>query len=134
MLFGNIILQQTSEGKLHEGNSWKQGLRFCDIVDGQQRVTTLVMLYAAIQQHLRKDRVALESVIDELHVRLGVKEAESTPFLTTQQDDFGQWFSFKPQGDLTETLHTFARARQGYSERANALYMLRWLEAAATAP
>ena len=131
MLLGNVILQQTDQGALREQNAsdWcKERMRFCDIVDGQQRITTVVMLYAAIQDLLQRNCEAHQSARQQLSARLGTMPTMPTPFLTTQQRDFTEWFSFEDSNDLGEVLDRQARQRLGRVERGNALYMLDWLK------
>lgn len=131
MLLGNVILQQTDQGKFCDQNQtdwWKDRMRFCEIVDGQQRITTIVMLYAAIQDLLQSSLTADQLTLKQLPKRLGVDKDSPTPFLTTQQKDFGEWFSFDGKSDLVDTLHSHARQKQGRRERGNALYILDWLK------
>ena len=142
MLLGNIILQQTDCGQGQNRSDakfwWQERSRNCDLVDGQQRTTTLVMLYAAIQEHLRSpDRDKYKAVISDLNTRLGGELGQGTkkggadagvPFLQTQHDDFERCFDFKVKGSLTANLQNFSPGRR---ECKNAEYMLEWLQKSA---
>ncbi len=134
MLLGNIILQQTDAGQgVNRSDAqfwWQERSRNCDIVDGQQRTTTLVMLYAAIQEHLRLPdlRDAHQATIQALNVRLGGelgRGVNGDPYLQTQQKDFAECFTFKVVGSLTSDLQQLNNRRR---ERKNAEYMLEWLQ------
>lgn len=136
-LLGNIILQQIDVGQGVERAGadawWQQRSRNCEIVDGQQRTTTLVMLYAAVQEHLRlTDRTAHSDTISDLYNRLGGEHGKGgnhgAPFLQTQQDDFEVCFDFNVKGSLTAKLEQLSLRRR---ERKNAEYMLEWLQKAA---
>ncbi len=76
-LLGNAILQQYEEeqdnGKADPSAGWWEGrARYCDVVDGQQRLTTLVMLYAVIQERLfLEDPTTSASQIKNLGDRFG---------------------------------------------------------------
>ena len=96
----------------------------CNVVDGQQRTTTLVMLYAVIQEHLRFNGET--SSVDKLHARFAA-EKESLPFLTTKLDDFPSWFSFHKKESLQDRLGRAGR-KEGVAERNTASYMFKWLE------
>ena len=138
MLLGNIILQQTDchQGLNRPGATlwWQERSRNCDIVDGQQRTTTLVMLYAAIQEHFRSleplgNHKELISVLNtRLSGELGRGQNKGAPFLLTQQDDFEKCFDFKVTGSLMANLQNISPRRR---ERKNAEYMIEWLQKAA---
>lgn len=132
-LLGNIILQQTDVGQgINRPEAdfwWQQRSRNCYLVDGQQRITTLVMLYAAIQEHLRlADNIAHAEIVQGLCSRLGANRG--SPFLKTQQEDFEECFDFSVNGSLSENLDRLSHRRR---ERKNAEYMLEWLARAADA-
>ena len=138
MLLGNIILQQTD---CHQGHNrpgatfwWEERSRNCDIVDGQQRTTTLVMLYAAIQEHFRSleshgnHKELIQALNTRLSGELGRGQNKGAPFLLTQQDDFEACFDFKVKGSLMSNLQRLSPRRR---ERKNAEYMIEWLQKAA---
>ncbi|KAA6429721.1 MAG: hypothetical protein FRX49_00155 [Trebouxia sp. A1-2] len=135
MLLGNIILQQTDAGQgLNRSKAqfwWQERSRHCDIVDGQQRTTTLVMLYGAIQEHLRLTNTldCHEEIILSLNTRLsgelGGGANKGYAFLQTQQEDFAECFNFKVKGSLTSDLQELSIRRR---ERKNAEFILEWLQ------
>ena len=126
-LLGNAILRDHGKDGTTSGPWWEGQVRFCDVVDGQQRLTTLVMLYATIHERMQTEAPTLKSQIKQLSNRFGGGNGCS-PFLTTQLHHFTSWFNFT--AGLSQRLAK-AKNSAGRQERENAKFIVAWLQQAA---
>lgn len=103
-------------------------LHFCDVIDGQQRLTALYILYAALQ-HLLLQSGELEHkrLAYQLHDRFN----SARLVLQTSAEKFDSWFSMHMKGDLTglnELLKDNAASSNSGQEKVNAKIILKWLD------
>jgi hypothetical protein len=107
-LLGNVVLLQMSLPAMSDHKSLiskEAGRRECDIVDGQQRCTTLVILYAAIHSHLyQKAAAAEEEQVKAELTKLAKMIEKALLTLTTRQENLEYicMFSGKCPEDLCE--------------------------------
>ena len=132
VLLGNLVLLHTNSKDFAEAASgqsrwWQKGTHFCDIVDGQQRVSTLYMLFAAIQHKLLNSGQAEHlAAAEELHKRL---TTANRLVLETLHNQFGEWFGMTTAGaypGLTRLQNS--KSRSAGREKSSALTILRWLD------
>ena len=132
VLLGNLVLLHTNSKDFAEAASgqlrwWLKGIHFCEIVDGQQRVSTLYMLFAAVQHKLLTSGQAEHLAAAEgLHKRLTTADRL---ILETLHSQFGEWFGMSTAGaypGLTRLQNS--KSRSAGREKSSALTILRWLD------
>jgi hypothetical protein len=109
-LLGNVVLLETrSIGKEPpEGRQWyNTEVHECEVIDNQQRCTTLVILYAAIHAKLREKAVAQQDagkkeLLDkqagaiEEKLKMGPDGCDGCMFVGKDEETFNRMFSFLP--------------------------------------
>lgn len=142
VLLGNLVLLHQNPAQFKEAeqtqhrqwwlpgssNQQNNSLHFCDVIDGQQRLTTLYILYAALQHLL------LESGDDknkELAQKLHGRFNSQRLVLKTSAEKFDSWFRMDTKGKHSG-LHPLLKDKTVNSnsgqEKANAKIILTWLQ------
>lgn len=136
VLLGNLVLlhQKSSDFRAAAESStplwWSNTVHFCDVIDGQQRLTTLCILYAALQHELLQHKGDLEK---EKAKQLRKRFVTNRLLLQTANPKFGRWFGMDIEGlskGLDGLLDDKRRSADGGTERTNARLILKWLKSA----
>lgn len=136
VLLGNLVLLHQNSNDFRAAAEcstprwWSDTVHFCDVIDGQQRLTTLCILYAALQHELLQHDGILEQ---ERANQLRKRFVANSRLLQTANPKFSKWFGMiikGPSKGLHDLLEEKNRIADGSTERTNARLILKWLKSA----